>query len=48
MAAPENLAHAKADFAATAELSKTALAKLQEHVAVSHLDDHRHGGCGCA
>jgi amidohydrolase len=48
MAAPENLARAKADFAATAELSRTALAKLQERVPESHLDDHRHGACGCA
>jgi metal-dependent amidase/aminoacylase/carboxypeptidase family protein len=48
MASPESLSRAKADFAATAELSKIALAKLQERVPESRLDDHRHGACGCA
>jgi amidohydrolase len=48
MASPESLSRAKADFAATAELSKAALAKLQERVPESRLDEHRHGACGCA
>jgi amidohydrolase len=48
MADPAKLAAAQADFTATAELSKAALARLQEKVPAS--DAHRHGagGCGCA
>ena len=42
------LAETKADFAATADISKAALARLNESVAHSDLADHRHGGCGCA
>jgi hypothetical protein len=32
---------ATSDFAATAELSRNAVAKIREHA-------HVHGGCGCA
>ncbi len=39
------LAATKADFAATAELSRNAIAKSREGVAHDH---HAHGGCGCA
>jgi len=41
---------AKADFAATAELSTGALARLQEKVPHHHEAAHAHGagGCGCA
>jgi amidohydrolase len=43
---------AKKDFAATADLSKAALARLAEKVPASDLSAHRHGGhgcgCGCA
>jgi amidohydrolase len=42
------LATAKADFAATADISKAALARLHEKVPHSDLAEHRHGGCGCA
>jgi amidohydrolase len=44
------LATAKADFAATAELSTGALARLQEKVPHHHEAAHAHGagGCGCA
>jgi amidohydrolase len=42
MCEPELLKAARSDFEATAELSKSALAKSREPVA------HTHGGCGCA
>jgi len=42
------LATAKADFDATADISKAALARLNEKVPHSDLAEHRHGGCGCA
>lgn len=48
MGDPATLAAAKADFAATAELSTSALARLSESVPASDLAGHRHGGCGCA
>ena len=38
----------RADFAATAELSKGALAALHEKVPHSHPDVYAHAGCGCA
>jgi len=38
----------RADFAATAEISKSALAALQEKVPHSHPDVYAHAGCGCA
>ena len=40
--------HVRADFAATAELSKSALAALKEKVPESHPDVYAHAGCGCA
>jgi hypothetical protein len=43
MADPTAMARARADFAATAELSQGALAKSREPMAHAH-----HGGCGCA
>jgi amidohydrolase len=42
MADPAKLEAARADFAATAELSRLAIAKSREPMA------HTHGGCGCA
>ncbi len=45
MGDPALLSATKADFAATAELSKAALARLQEKVPPSDLDAHRHGSC---
>jgi amidohydrolase len=42
MADPAAMAETRADFAATVELSKGALAKSREAVAHDH-----HGGCGC-
>ena len=48
MADSAMLSAAKADFDATAEISKAALARLQEKVPESDLGAHRHGGCGCA
>ncbi len=48
MADSSRLARVKADFAATADLSKAALKRLEEQVAHSDLKDHRHGACGCA
>lgn len=42
------LAITKADFAETAELSKSALEHLRAKVALGDLKEHRHGGCGCA
>jgi amidohydrolase len=38
----------RADFAATADLSKSALAALQEKVPHNHPDVYAHAGCGCA
>jgi metal-dependent amidase/aminoacylase/carboxypeptidase family protein len=38
----------RADFAATAEASKSALAALAESVPHSHPDVYAHAGCGCA
>jgi amidohydrolase len=38
----------RADFAATADVSRSALAALQEKVPHSHPDVYGHGGCGCA
>jgi len=40
--------HARADFAATSELSKSALARLSEKVPQIHPAVHAHPGCGCA
>jgi metal-dependent amidase/aminoacylase/carboxypeptidase family protein len=37
-----------ADFAATADVSKSALARLSERVPESHPAVHAHAGCGCA
>lgn len=48
MADPDMLSRAKADFAATAELSRAALAGLDVKVPHGDLAHHRHGGCGCA
>ena len=51
---PALLTSAKKDFAATAELSAAALARLTEKVPARDLGAHRHshghgaGGCGCA
>jgi amidohydrolase len=45
MADPAMLAQARADFAATADLSLAAIAKSREPVKHDH---HGHGGCGCA
>ncbi len=43
------LATAKADYAATADISKAALARLADKVESSaHGHSHVHGGCGCA
>jgi hypothetical protein len=44
MADGQTLSRAKADFAATADLSKSALEATRRMVG----DDHAHGGCGCA
>ncbi|HEY6578936.1 MAG TPA: M20 family metallopeptidase [Rhizomicrobium sp.] len=41
------LEHARADFAATAELSKSALARLSEKAPQSVPAVHAHAGCGC-
>ena len=43
MGDPQALADARADFAATEELSRNALVKSREPLA-----HHAHGGCGCA
>ncbi|HEY0104502.1 MAG TPA: M20 family metallopeptidase [Rhizomicrobium sp.] len=43
MAGPGQMAAVKSDFAATAELSRLAIAKSREPMAHGH-----HGGCGCA
>ena len=40
--------HVRTEFAATAELSKSALAALTEKVPKSHPDVYAHSGCGCA
>ena len=50
MADPAMLQSARADFEATAEISKSALAKSLENVPHSHAHGHHHGhgGCGCA
>lgn len=45
MADPAMLAQARADFAATAELSQAAIARSREPMKHDH---HGHGGCGCA
>jgi hypothetical protein len=44
------MATARADFDATADVSKAALAKLNEKVTENHGHSHAHGaaGCGCA
>ena len=42
------LARVKADFAATADISKAALAKLHANHPVGHHDHAHGGGCGCA
>ncbi|MEI9994874.1 MAG: M20 family metallopeptidase [Rhizomicrobium sp.] len=44
MADPARMAAARADFAATAELSQAAIARSRE----SAPHEHGHGGCGCA
>jgi metal-dependent amidase/aminoacylase/carboxypeptidase family protein len=44
MADPAMLAQARADFAATAELSQAAIARSREPMKHDH---HGHGGCGC-
>lgn len=38
----------KNDFAATADISKAALAKMSENTKHAHDHGHAHGGCGCA
>ena len=43
-----SLSAVKADFAATADISKSALARLSEAVPASDLAQHRHEACGCA
>jgi amidohydrolase len=50
MADPQMLGAAKADFEATADISKAALAKMMEKSPAlhGHGHDHEHGGCGCA
>jgi len=48
MTDPALLAGAKADFDATADVSKAALAKLADNAAHGHSHAHPHGGCGCA
>jgi len=52
MGDPQMLGVAKADFDATADISKAALAKMAEkapsHHVQGHGHDHSHGGCGCA
>ncbi|HJW42772.1 MAG TPA: M20 family metallopeptidase [Rhizomicrobium sp.] len=45
MADPAMLAQARADFAATAEVSQAAIARSREPLKHDH---HGHGGCGCA
>jgi hypothetical protein len=45
MADASRLAAARADFAATAELSQSAIARSREPLKHDH---HGHGGCGCA
>lgn len=47
MADPSLMDAAKADFAATAELSQRALASLEKGIPNSDLAAHRHSGCGC-
>jgi amidohydrolase len=47
MADASKLAVAKADFAATADISAAAIAKSREKLAHDH-HGHGHGGCGCA
>jgi metal-dependent amidase/aminoacylase/carboxypeptidase family protein len=42
------MARVRADFIATAELSKSALAALTEKVPQNHTDLYAHAGCGCA
>ncbi len=42
------LARTKADFAATAELSKAAIEASHKLETPKHGHDHAHGGCGCA
>jgi amidohydrolase len=48
MADPAALATAKADFAATADISKAALERLHQKFPAGAHDAHGHGGCGCA
>ncbi|HEX4533739.1 MAG TPA: hypothetical protein VH000_05870, partial [Rhizomicrobium sp.] len=48
MADPESLRAARMDFAATEELSKSALAKSLEGVSHGHSHGHSHGGGCCA
>ena len=47
MCGPSLMDQARADFAATADVSKAALAKLNENAGHAH-HEHAHGGCGCA
>jgi len=47
MADAGQLAAARADFTATAELSQAAIAKSREPLKHDH-GGHGHGGCGCA
>jgi metal-dependent amidase/aminoacylase/carboxypeptidase family protein len=44
----ELMKRVRTEFAATAELSKSALAALTEKVPKSHPDVYAHSGCGCA
>ncbi|HEY3778627.1 MAG TPA: M20 family metallopeptidase [Rhizomicrobium sp.] len=48
MCEPALLERVRTDFAATAELSKSALARLTEKVPESLPAVHAHAGCGCA
>ena len=48
MGDPALLERTRADFAATAEISRSALARLDEKVADLHPVVHAHPGCGCA
>jgi len=48
MTDPQLLAGARADFDATADVSKSALARLADNAAHGHSHAHPNGGCGCA
>lgn len=48
MAGESVLDSVRADFAATAELSQAAIARLLDNAQHGHRHDHVHPGCGCA